>query len=227
MTTLHGLLRLIHIVFGFAALVSGVIPILVAKGGPAHRLWGRVYVASLGLSSVLALVLAIRGSDLFMVSLSVLTLYFLVSGLRARAWGPGAKVTLDRGAALLLLILSLASVLWSFLGPDALPVVPLVFGALGAVFAGRDLFLLSSLENLGGIPFFQHFLRMLSSYIAATTAFSVTNLDALPFLVRWLWPTVVGTIAITFFASRSARAARAQEEQAALQAEIPAGPAEP
>jgi hypothetical protein len=217
-TSLHALLRLAHIVLGFAALVTGVIPILVAKGGPAHRFWGKVYVASLGLSSALALVLAVRRSDVFMASLSVLTLYFLVSGLRARAWGPGAAVGFDRGAALLLLALSLASLLWSLFGPGALPVVPLVFGVLGAVFATRDLLLLRSLENVGGIPYFQHFLRMLSSYIAATTAFSVTNLHALPFLVRWLWPTVLGTIAITLLARRSAREAREQEEQAALAA---------
>jgi hypothetical protein len=34
---------------------------------------------------------------------------------------------------------------------------------------------------------------MLGSYIAAVSAFSVVNFAFLPTVVRWLWPTIVGT----------------------------------
>jgi len=220
-TGAHALLRLAHIAAGFTALGSGLIPLLVTKGGRAHRLWGWVYAGSLGLASALALALAVRGSDLFMASLAVLTLYLLFSGLRAirrrQASELSAATALDRAGPLLLLALSLASPLWYLTRPQggwsSLSLVPLVFGALGALFAIRDLRSLRALASSEGVPFFDHFVRMLSSYIAATTAFSVTNLHALPPLVRWLWPTVLGTIGITLLARRFAREDQEQEEQ--------------
>lgn len=43
---------------------------------------------------------------------------------------------------------------------------------------------------------FVHMVNMLSAYIATVSAFSAVNLDLLPPLVQWLWPTAVGTPAI-------------------------------
>jgi hypothetical protein len=37
---------------------------------------------------------------------------------------------------------------------------------------------------------------MLTPYIAAVTAFWVVNFAFLPTTVRWLWPTLVGTVGI-------------------------------
>jgi hypothetical protein len=34
---------------------------------------------------------------------------------------------------------------------------------------------------------------MLGSYIAVVTAFSVVNFTSLPPVLRWLWPTLIGT----------------------------------
>jgi hypothetical protein len=47
---------------------------------------------------------------------------------------------------------------------------------------------------------FTHFGSMLAAYIATVTAFSVVNFKFLnPVWVRWAWPTVVGTIVITYY----------------------------
>lgn len=37
---------------------------------------------------------------------------------------------------------------------------------------------------------------MPSAYIATVSAFSVVNFTFLPAVVRWLWPTVVGSLGI-------------------------------
>jgi hypothetical protein len=37
---------------------------------------------------------------------------------------------------------------------------------------------------------------MLTSYVAAVTAFSAVNFTFLPTTVRWLWPTLIGTVGI-------------------------------
>ena len=40
---------------------------------------------------------------------------------------------------------------------------------------------------------------MLAAYIATVTAFSVVNFDFLPPIIRWLWPTIVGTVGIVIW----------------------------
>jgi hypothetical protein len=44
---------------------------------------------------------------------------------------------------------------------------------------------------------------MLAAYIATVTAFSAVNFTFLhPIWVRWLWPTVAGTVLITYYTTR-------------------------
>ena len=45
--------------------------------------------------------------------------------------------------------------------------------------------------------FFSHIVRMGASYIAATTAFAVTNLNYWSPIYNWLIPTVIGSILIS------------------------------
>jgi uncharacterized membrane protein len=223
------LLRLLHIAAGFAALAAGLVPLAAAKGGRAHRRWGKVYVACLGFSGLTAGLLAGWRGDLFMLSLSALTLYFLATGWRALRWaaGPVRVGISDRLPVALLLLLSLASLGWNGLqllrgwggGPDPLHVVGLVFGALGTAVAWRDIGLLRNLAAGLAPGLFEHLMRMISSYIAATTAFAVTNLGLLPTLVRWLGPTLAGTALIVVLATRQARAEAAAAEAAKAAAE--------
>jgi hypothetical protein len=44
-----------------------------------------------------------------------------------------------------------------------------------------------------------HLRRMLAAYIATVSAFSVVNFSFLPPVVRWLWPTVIGTAGIALW----------------------------
>lgn len=37
-----------------------------------------------------------------------------------------------------------------------------------------------------------HITGMLAAYIATVSAFSVVNMEFIPVVVRWLWPTVLG-----------------------------------
>jgi hypothetical protein len=42
---------------------------------------------------------------------------------------------------------------------------------------------------------------MLAAYIATVTAFSAVNFQFLPPVVRWLWPSVAGTLGIFAWSS--------------------------
>jgi hypothetical protein len=44
---------------------------------------------------------------------------------------------------------------------------------------------------------------MLAAYIATVSAFSAVNFHFInPVWLRWLWPTVVGSLVITFYTAR-------------------------
>ena len=53
--------------------------------------------------------------------------------------------------------------------------------------------------------------NMLAGYLATVSAFSVVNLTFLPPVVRWLWPTVIGTTGILLW-SRYYRRKFAQQK---------------
>jgi hypothetical protein len=74
--------------------------------------------------------------------------------------------------------------------------VPIVFGSIALLLAGREWvgFLRPPREPRWW--WFSHMTNMLAAYITTVSAFSVVNLTLLPPIVRWLWPTAVGTTGI-------------------------------
>jgi hypothetical protein len=50
---------------------------------------------------------------------------------------------------------------------------------------------------------FTHFGSMIAAYIATVSAFSAVNFHFInPVRLRWLWPTAVGSLVITFYTAR-------------------------
>jgi hypothetical protein len=60
--------------------------------------------------------------------------------------------------------------------------------------------------------FFDHFTGMIAGYIATVSAFSAVNLEMLPTLVKWLWPTALGTpvifLLVRYYRRKFAKGAR-------------------
>ena len=72
-----------------------------------------------------------------------------------------------------------------------------MFGAICVVLGGRDLYR-QSRPAPRKAWMYRHLTLMLAAYIAAVTAFSTVNLHMLPLVARWVWPTVIGTLLITW-----------------------------
>jgi len=171
-----------------------------AKGGPTHRRWGKVYYRAMAAVGLTAVVLGLARPNIFLTLLAVFSFYNAFSGYRAlahkrpeaarhdrSAWAM-AMVTLAASAALVVLGLVQPTETWRRLG-----LVPVVFGAFGVFLGGIDLRTFARPPADPMAWWYRHMTRMLGSYIAALTAFSVINFTALPLTVRWLWPTVIGT----------------------------------
>jgi len=197
-------LRLMHICAGTIALVLAPLAMLTVKGGRAHRRWGKIYFWAMAVVAVTAVALALWRPQIFLALLAVFSFYMAFSGYRALsrkrpAEGQGATA-LDWTAALVTLVVSAALVVLGLVRPgsswERLGIVPVVFGALGMLLAGLDIAKFVRPPADRHAWWFAHMGGMLGSYIATVSAFSVVNFAFLPTTVRWLWPTVLGTVAI-------------------------------
>lgn len=85
------------------------------------------------------------------------------------------------------------------LGGSDFAIVLLVFGGIGAVFAILDVRGFRR-ERDPGAWVGDHVTRMGAGYIATVTAFSSVNFLFLPTVLRWLWPTLLGTPLLAYLA---------------------------
>jgi uncharacterized membrane protein len=196
-----------HVVAGGICLVVAPMVLSVAKGGPTHRRWGKVYFWSMAAVAASALVIALYRPIPFLAVLAVLSFYLAFSGrrvlsLKALAAG-GSAGAIDWLAAIATFAACAAlaglRVLWTGVG-NGQGIVALVFGALGMLAAAGDM---RRFARKPRDPMFwlgAHLQKFMASYIAALTAFSAVTLSRLlpnAGLVVWLWPTVLGVPAIT------------------------------
>ncbi|WP_436932089.1 hypothetical protein [Halosimplex halobium] len=198
-----------HIAAGFVALFSGLGAFLTEKGGRRHRRLGRTYVYAMAFVSASALALfAFEATALrqFLALVAVFSFYFAFSGYRVL----GRKRPADRAAAavdwLAVGLVGAASVGLVGMGGllalngDSFAPVALVFGGIGAVFAGTDALKFRRERDRGAwVP--EHVTRMGAAYIATVTAFATVNFGFLPSVVRWLGPTVVGTPVLIYLSA--------------------------
>jgi uncharacterized membrane protein len=195
-----------HILAGFAALFAGAGAFVTKKGGLRHRRLGRAYVYSMAFVSASALALFVfdpTPNRQFLALVAVFSFYFVFSGYRvlSRKRPTDAPSRLDWGATILLTLAGVGLVgigVSQLLAGIGFGTVMLVFGGISVGFGVRDARVFRTGDTEPRAWFYEHLSRMSGGYIATVTAFSSVNFFFLPPVARWLWPTLVGTPAITF-----------------------------
>ena len=202
----------IHIVAGSIALASMVIPIVATKGGRTHRRAGWVFVASMAVVSVTALILSTgrmlfdprpeaKDFGFFLVVVALLTGSAVSAGVRVLRfrnrvtprlhwWDTGVPVVLA-GASLVLGAYALAHGRILFVA----------FSGLGLLNAAGSLRYWLRAPSTPMHWWFEHMNGMLTGCIAATTAFLVVSGDRVGIvpLVAWLGPAAIGAPAIALW----------------------------
>lgn len=209
MTTVEEVTLWVHIATGFLALFAGLGALATKKGGQRHRRFGRGYLYSMAVVSVTALVLYPLGPNfwrLFLALVAVFSFYFAFSGYRvlSRKRPTDEPAPLDWGAVALFGVASVGIVVLGvslFTSGNDFATVLLVFGGIGTVFAGLDLQGFRG-ESEAGEWVGQHVRRMGAGYIATVSAFSAVNFVFLPPVLRWLWPTLLGTPLFVYLGRR-------------------------
>lgn len=196
----------VHIAAGFTSFLLAPVALVTAKGGPAHRRWGMVYLWAMGVVAGTALPMALFRPVLFLALVAVFSFYAAFSGWRVLKLKDlprgGRAKPVDWIAAGVTFCSSAALALLGAFRPAAVQhmgVVAIVFGLLGMqlAFVQARSFVVKPKEKM--FWWYTHLGNFIGSYIAAWSAFSVVTLPRLlPYagLVLWLWPTALGVPAI-------------------------------
>ncbi len=197
---ISSLLKL-HIAAGCVAFVMAPLALVTAKGGKAHRRWGRVYFWAMAVVAVSALVLAVWRPVLFLALVAIFSFYsaflgYRVLGQKKRAQGERVEA-LDWAAAGFTFAASLALFVLGAVWPalvSHLGIPAMVFGVLGMWISGTQArgFMTPPANRM--FWWYAHLQGMIGSYIAAWTAFSVVTLGRMVHNGWWLWvlPTAIG-----------------------------------
>lgn len=208
--------RWLHIGSGMIGFFVAPVALATRKGGPAHRLWGRVFFWAMLAAGVTALVAASLKGLTFLLLTGIFSLYLSLLGYRAlyqkrlsRGQRPAAYDWLGSGAALLVF---LGTIGYAIVTRN---VVAGVFGLGGTRLAVAELQKLARPAEVDPHRwFFDHMRGFILSYVAAVSAFSATSFTFLPVAVRFLWPTIVG-VPLMIYAVRRYRRRFAQGQRPA------------
>ncbi len=202
------LLILIHIAAGFVGFVAGIVALIAKKGNTWHRIGGKVFFYTMLTAVVLALIISIwpGHESVVLFSIGLFTLYLVMTGIRALRFkraGTDFNLWIDRLISGLMALFGMGMVfvaIWEGFRNTQL-VTLAVFGSIALLLALNDLRLFRHADRLSKQWLRIHLTKMIGGFIAATTAFMVTN-EALPGLWGWLSPTVLGSILIAFWRTR-------------------------
>ena len=196
----------VHIAAGSTAFVMAPLALIAAKGGKAHRRWGKIYFWAMAVVASTALVLALYRPILFLALVAVFSFYAAFSAYRVlfhKNLPRGEKVTWpDWAAAVFTFASSLALALLGVFRPALvrhLGIPAIVFGIIGMWLACKSIWQFLHPPEEKMFWWYTHLGNMLASYIAAWTAFSVTTIGRFfhGSWVIWVLPTALGVPAIS------------------------------
>ncbi len=217
MNTLLSVLLALHVLSGFAALVTGGMASFTRKGGKGHRAAGRWYFWSMTGVFITAVAISILKSLLFLFMVGFFSYYFVVRGYRmlylkglGRTQKPAALDWLVMSCAL---VFGLSLIGWAVtqkIAGNSFWLVPMVFGCIAGGFALADIRLYRNRPSSKQHWLTGHIASMGAGYVATWTAFVVTNVHFLPPVLVWLAPSAIGGILISTSIRRYSRPKKAK-----------------
>ena len=210
---MSSLILITHIIFGSIALISIVFAMASKKGGKNHRLAGKVYVYSMLIGLVAAIILSVTSANLFLFLIAIFSGYLLYTGWRLAADKNTIFTVFDKCLVITMLVGAIAMFaigIWMYFQGDGLSTVLIVFAFIGGGFAlvdGKRMILNSSNSTAPGWPIGRerivlHIIRISSACISTITAVAVVNVQTEPKFIAWLLPTVVVVPIIIYWVRR-------------------------
>lgn len=187
--------RWLHIAAGFTGFFVAPVALVVRKGGPAHRLWGRVFFWAMVVAGTTAIVMASIKGLTFLLLTGVFSLYLAQFGYRSlqhKGMGQSCAPGLYDWVSVLLGLAVFVGTLGYGLLSRPFNLAMVVFGGIGVFTTVRQV---QGFHRPGPRPAGQwlrnHISGFVGAYIAAVSAFSATSLTFISFPFNFLWPTLV------------------------------------
>mgnify|MGYP001627953799 CR=1 FL=1 len=194
----------VHSISGISVFIIGLLQIILKKGGRKHKILGQIYLYTW-------LILLISGISLggaFLSTVGIFGFYFVLTGSRIAKFKNKSITIFDKtiisSAILTALYMLYFSCTLYLKDQISFAIIFFVFGSIFLYTTTQDFFkyVLNkplTKQTYGKLDwYFEHFIRMYISFIAALTAFAsvqnVFNNNTLNFLL----PTVIGTLFINF-----------------------------
>jgi hypothetical protein len=225
MENIYIAVRYLHIAAGMLAFFVAPVALIVRKGGPAHIFWGRLFFWAMIVVAFTAMPMSVYKPNIFLFLVAIFSLHLSLSGYRASAARKAKNITRSRltdqriaGVSLLVYLLLIGWGIYTVAGTEdtTFGFIAIAFGVVGLRFSGSQLYRLYRPSGDKMHWWFAHMQGMMGSYVAAVSAFSAVNFYFLPPLVRWLWPTVIGSIGISLWVGYYKKKFRKLPEQKAV-----------
>ena len=196
----------IHAATGFVSLFAGTLSVIAQKGGRWHKKSGKVFYYGMILAGSSGLIAALLPGHLnpFLFVVALFTLYLTLTGYRALAFKrvrKSSQLKVDLVYAYAMLVIAVGMMAFgAFLiyKGNGMGWVLATFGGIGMANAVVDLRAFKDIKLLRKKSLRLHIGKITGAYIAAFTAFFVTN-RVLPQVLSWLLPTIFGIIFITYW----------------------------
>jgi hypothetical protein len=200
--------RYLHITAGIIAFLVAPVALIARKAGRTHILWGTVFFWGMLLVAFTAVPMTIHHPNMFLFLVAIFSTHLSLSGYRAsagrKAIGTYKSRLIDKtiafgslGSYLLLVGWGIYSILYS--ADTSFGYIAMVFGMIGLSFSVSQVRRLYKPSSDKMNWWYSHMKGMVGAYIATVSAFSAVNLHFLPPVVRWLWPTIIGTVGLVIW----------------------------
>jgi uncharacterized membrane protein len=196
----------VHVTSGAGAFVLAPLALLTAKGGKAHRRWGKIYFWCMAVVAFTALIMALYRPVLFLALVAIFSFYasfvaYRVLGQKAAWKGEPVVRPLDWIVAVLCFAASAALASLGAIRPElvqSLRIPAIVFGLIGMRISGSAMWRFTHPPEEKMFWWYAHLQGMIGSYIAAWTAFCVVTIGPLVQGAWWLWilPVSIGVPAM-------------------------------
>ncbi len=182
-----------HVVLSSLAFIVGAISVCAKKGSKIHKSTGMLFFLLMTLSAIYTLIVATMPHHFStsMFQISVMTLYFLVGGIRSLSYKQNShSYVIDRVFALTTLLVSIFILFYAKHLYGAYQPLQTVFGFVAISFCLVDLWLFSKPQLTKRRWLVFHLSKMLAGYATAVTGFFVAQ-KILGGYFDWFTPTVL------------------------------------
>lgn len=192
----------LHILCGFASLITAVFAMSTKKGGNMHRQTGRYFFYGMTGVFITALPMSFMNSDTFLFLIALFSYYLAYSSWRYSKMKNNTPHVSDIVIAYLMLAIAVGMIVlgfWKFDTNKFEDVLLVIFGSLSGLLAFEDIKTFRTGISSTKMPISKHLGAMIGATIAASTVFAVVNISLQSEIIVWLAPTVIFTPLIFYW----------------------------